>query len=196
MINQEAIDEKGLLKRLAEGDEVAFTVIYNHYWRRLMALAYSHTKDKFLAEELVQEIFLAMWKKREVVEIRSLTAYLATAVKFSVFINISRRNRKQQIIDGLAKYSGEAYNNCYHAPDELLDAKFLEEYINNIVEELPEKCKLVYLSSRKHHMSTAEIADDMNIAVKTVEAHLTKALKLLRYNLKDLLILIWIFKSH
>jgi len=86
-------------------------------------------------------------------------------------------------------------NLSYDLPDDLLQAKFLEEYINNIIEQLPEKCKLVYIYSRKNEMSVQEIASEMNIAGKTVEAHLTKALKVLRLNLKELLILVLILKS-
>jgi RNA polymerase sigma-70 factor (ECF subfamily) len=196
MIRFENFEETELLKRLAGGDEIAFTKIYNQYWRRLIAMAYSHTKDKFLSEELVQEVFMTLWKNRDAVEIRSLSSYLATAVKFSVFMNITRRNRKKQIIEGISKYNRQIELSHTHLQDELLHAKFLEEFIDCIIEELPDKCKLVYLASRKHHMSTSEIASSMNIATKTVEAHLTKALKMLRLNLKDVLVLVWLLKSR
>lgn len=196
MIGSELKNEESLLSRLTTGDQAAFTEIYNHYWSRLIALAFSHTKDRFLAEELVQEIFLGLWKNREVVSIRSLSSYLATAVKFSIFMNVSRRNRKEKILEGLSRYNSAVLNSDEHLQDDLLHAKFLEEYVNFIVEELPEKCKFVYLSSRKHHMKTAEIAESMNISTKTVEAHLTKALKLLRLNLKDVLMIVWLVKTH
>jgi len=183
------IDEVEILMLLITGDEQAFTEIYNRYWKRLMALAYSHTKDKYLAEEIVQEVFLSLWNRKKAVEIKSLNAYLATAVKFSIFKHINSRNRQAQIIDRMTKHA------VYELPDELLQAKFLEEYVNQIVELLPAKCKLVYLYSRKEEMSVQEIASEMNIAGKTVEAHLTKALKVLRLNLKELLLIVFILNS-
>jgi len=193
MTQYNTINEVGLLVRLTKGDELAFTEIYNLYWKKLMALAYSHIRDKFLAEEIVQEVFMSLWNRKDALEIKSLNAYLATAVKFSIFRHIASRVRKEQIIESLKKDDSAVRN--YELPDELFHAKFLEEYINQIVEELPEKCKLVYISSRRHGMSIPEIAAKMNIADKTVEAHLTKALKVLRLNLKELLMLICILNS-
>jgi len=189
MIRYAELDDVAILILLTDGDEKAFTEIYNRYWKRLISLAYSHTKDKFVAEEIVQEVFFSLWNRKACLEIKSLNAYLATAVKFSVFKQLNTRMRQTKIITGMSK------NLSYDLPDDLLQAKFLEEYINNIIEQLPEKCKLVYIYSRKNEMSVQEIASEMNIAGKTVEAHLTKALKVLRLNLKELLILLWILKS-
>ena len=175
-----------LLTFLVKGDGQAFTEIYSRYWRRLIALAYSHTKDKYLSEEMVQEVFLSLWNRKASLEIKSLNAYLATSVKFAIFKHISTRNRQVRIIEGIADYRS------YELSDEILEAKFLEEYVNKLVEELPEKCKMVYVYSRKQEMSVEEIGLKMNIAKKTVEAHLTKALKVLRLNLKELMILVCI----
>lgn len=183
------LNDLEMLQLMVSGSEHAFTEIYNRYWKRLIALAYSHTKDKFLAEEIVQEVFLSLWKRKDTLAIRSLDSYLATAIKFSVFKHFSSSNRQARIVESITGHTG------YYLPDELLEAKFLEEYINQIVEQLPEKCKLVYMYSRNQEMSVKEIAAEMNIAEKTVEAHLTKALKTLRLNLKELFVLICILKS-
>ena len=193
MTQYNAINEVDLLARLSGGDEHAFTEIYNLYWKRLIALAYSYTRDKFQSEEIVQEVFMSLWNRKNTLEIKSINAYLATSVKFAVFRHISRSNRKEQIIENIAK-DGRVFSS-YNLPDELFHVKFLEEYVNQIVEELPEKCRLVYISSRKQEMTIPEIAAEMNIADKTVEAHLTKALKTLRLNLKDVLLLVLLFKS-
>ena len=183
------LNDLEIIQLLVTGEEHAFTEIYNRYWKRLIALAYSHTKDKFLAEEIVQEVFLSLWNRKGTIEIRSLDSYLATAIKFSVFKHISSRNRQARIIENITAHKS------YDLPDELLEAKFLEEYINQIVEQLPDKCRLVYTYRRKHEMTVKEIAAEMNIADKTVEAHLTKALKTLRLNLKELFVLVCILKS-
>lgn len=165
---------------LTQGDEIAFTEIYSRYSRKLMAMGYNYAKDSTLAEEIVQEVFIQLWEKRQQVEINTLSAYLATAIKFSVFRVIQRKRRQEAIAQ--EHYTKE---DVVH-DDERIYAKFLEEYINGITEELPEKCRLVFHYSRNLHMTNKEISEELNIAEKTVEAHLTKAIKNVRKGLEGL----------
>lgn len=174
------IPDNELLLLLFEQDEQAFTEIYNRYWKKLIAIAYSHTRDRFAAEEIVQEVFLSVWTRREIIRIDSLSAYLATAVKFAVFKNVFNTNRRLKIL-GELKYTPAPLT------DEIVDAKFLQEYINGIVEKMPEKCRMVYKYSRDNGLSAQEIAEKMLIAEKTVHNHLNKALGILRQNLKGFL---------
>ncbi|NGM66257.1 RNA polymerase sigma-70 factor [Sphingobacterium sp. SGR-19] len=165
---------------LTQGDEIAFTEIYNRYSRKLMAMGYNYAKDSTLAEEIVQEVFIQLWEKRQQVKISTLSAYLATAIKFSVFRIIQRKRRQEAIAQ--EHYTKEE---VVH-DDERIYAKFLEEYVNGITEELPEKCRLVFHYSRNLHMTNKEISKELNIAEKTVEAHLTKAIKNVRKGLEGL----------
>jgi RNA polymerase sigma-70 factor (ECF subfamily) len=168
-----------LTELLKSGDQTAFTEIYNRYWRKLLAIAYNHTKDKSAAEEILQEVFLSLWQRREVVDIQSLSNYVATAVKFSVFKQLQRQRRRLEI-------EQSDYRVVPFTQDEAaIEARFLKEYINGIVERLPEKCGLVFKYSRESGMTIPEIAREMNIAEKTVESHLTKALKTIRLNLRE-----------
>ncbi|AYL95428.1 RNA polymerase sigma-70 factor [Mucilaginibacter celer] len=185
MISYNKLSDEELLQLLVEQDTLAFSEIYNRYWSKLIAMAYSHTKEKFAAEEIVQDIFLSVWTRRDIIRIDSLKAYLATAVKFSVFKHQYNKNRQTKVL-------GELPHQAAPLTDEIVHAKFLEEYINGIVEELPEKCRLIYKHSRHKGMSAKDIAQEMSIAEKTVEAHLTKALKTLRLNLKGFLFLLTI----
>ncbi|MDB5128248.1 RNA polymerase sigma-70 factor [Mucilaginibacter sp.] len=177
-----------LLELFTNGNDAAFAEIYNRYWKKLIALSYSYTKDKFLAEEIVQEVFVSLWNRRGVVKIETLSSYLATAIKFSVFKNIYTKNRHERLLEQMPASS------IAELPEDLVHAKFLEEYVNGLVEQLPEKCRLVYKYSRQKGLSPQEIAEEMNIAKKTVEAHLTKALKMLRLNLKEMMVLIIVLK--
>jgi RNA polymerase sigma-70 factor (family 1) len=183
-----SLSDNELLGFLVERDENAFTEIYNRYWKKLIAIAYSHTKDKFAAEEIVQEVFLSIWTRCEIIRIDSLKAYLATAVKFSVFKNVFNTNRRLKIL-------GELAHATVPLTDEIVHAKFLQEYIDDIVEHMPEKCRLVYKYSRNEGLSAKEIAAEMAIAEKTVEAHLTKALKILKLNLKSFLAIAILLKQ-
>lgn len=182
-------DENNVLELLTQGDTNAFTEIYNKYWRTLIALAYSHTKDKFLAEEIVQEVFLSLWNKKGAIKINSLSAYLGTAVKFSIFKFHHRETLHSGVKEKIMKSAASA-----ELQDDLFDYKFLQEYVNGIVDQLPEKCRLVYKLSREKEMSVREIAQEMHISEKTVEGHLTKALRVLRLNLKEIMILVFLIR--
>lgn len=174
---------------LSRGDEMAFTEIYSRYSEKLLAIAYHYTKDKNFAEEIVQEVFSGLWERRNKLNIKSLNAYLATAIKFSVFRTVHRQRRRAEIVELNYKL------NETDLLEETIHAKFLQEYIDGIVEQLPEKCRLVYQCSRNKGLSNSEISKDMNIAEKTVEAHITKALKTLRSNLKELGISLYLLLS-
>ncbi|MEO7216345.1 RNA polymerase sigma-70 factor [Mucilaginibacter sp.] len=178
-----------LLELFTTGNDGAFSEIYNRYWKKLIALSYSYTKDKFAAEEIVQEVFVSLWNRRGVLKVETLSSYLATAIKFSVFKSVYTKNRHEKLLEYMPG------NSPAELPEDLVHAKFLEEYVNGLVEQLPEKCRLVYQYSRQKGFSPQEIADEMNIAKKTVEAHLTKALKMLRFNLKEMMVLLIVLKQ-
>lgn len=171
--------DQELTALLRAADHAAFTEIYNRYWSTLMAVAYNHTKDKSAAQEIVQELFVGVWSRRDKLAIQTLKAYLATAVKFSIFKQIERERRRRDIEHKEYKL------NSYADDEQKLEAKFLQEYINGQVELLPEKCRLVFNYSRVEGMTIPEIAKEMNISEKTVEGHLTKGIKVIKTNLKD-----------
>ncbi len=170
--------DEQLVTLLQAGDETAFTEIYNRYWEVLFAISYSHCQQKQASEEVVQEIFMLLWDKRTKVKIDHLGAYLATAAKFSIFKRQSREARRKELllknVRPINKVDEEAK----------ITALFLEEYVKGIVEQLPEKCQIVYKLRREEHLSIPEIADKLNIADKTAANHLTRALKVIKDALK------------
>ncbi|MDP9078898.1 MAG: RNA polymerase sigma-70 factor [Bacteroidota bacterium] len=173
------LSDEELIGLLRKDDHAAFTEIYNRYWNKLMAIAYNHTKDKSSAKEIVQELFVGLWNRKNALSIKSLNGYLATAVKFSVYKQIERERKHREIAQ--REYPQKAFTN----DDHIVELKFLQEYINGQVELLPEKCRLVFNYSRVKGLSNAEIAKEMNISEKTVEGHLTKGLKKIQVNLKN-----------
>jgi RNA polymerase sigma-70 factor (ECF subfamily) len=108
------------------------------------------------------------------VPIHSLKAYLATAVKFAVFKAIARDKRRRELQQGLSlpTHSNEL--------EEKLDARFLQDYLNGVEEQLPDKSRMVFTYSRAEDLSVKEIATRMDLSPKAVEYHLTKALHALR----------------
>jgi RNA polymerase sigma-70 factor (ECF subfamily) len=171
--------DKELLEYLKVADQEAFTEIYNRYWKRLLAIAYNFSKDKAVAQDVVQEIFTRLWVKHAELNIESLNNYLATAVRLSVFKLIYRQKRRLEIES----------QNCNHElstlSEDQIEARFTQEYINKVVEYLPENCRLVFKYSRNSGLSISEISMELGISKKTVEGHLTKGLKTIRLSLRD-----------
>lgn len=163
---------------LREGNREAFAEIYERYWKRLLAIAYSHSRNKAVAEEIVQEVFISLWNRRKVLRVDNIVAYLATAVRLAVFKQYVRQKRRAQIVEQAAVLPGAVWD------EEKIHTRFLQQQINGIVETLPEKCRLVFRLSRTEGLSMHEIAGCMGISEKTAEAHLTKALKELKLKLR------------
>lgn len=173
------LGDEQLVTALKTGEPAAMTEIYERYWRKLLAIAYNHTKDKSTAQEIVQEVLIKLWDRREDVRIDSLPSYLAMAVKYSVINYTVRERRRSEIAFQVISQADK------HFDDENIYAQFIQEYINGVVETLPEKCKLVFKSSRENGKTARQIAFDLDISEKTVEAHLSKALKSIRYSLRN-----------
>lgn len=168
-------DER-LVVLLRDNDEEAFEEIYHRYWDKLLAIGYNHARNKHNAEEIVQDVLLSLWNRRQEMEINRLGAWLATAVKFSVFKSLTRENRRKDLLQQQVMENADT-----SFDEEVIQAKFLKEYVDGLVAGLPEQCRLVFVYSRDHQLSTREIAQTLNLSPKTVESHLTRALKTLRH---------------
>lgn len=171
------LSDQALLALLREGREDAFTEIYQRHWERLLGVGYAYTRNKEAAEEIVHDVLLRLWHGRASVAIESLPAYLGTAVKFSVFKALLKEKRRTEIRSRLPL--AEAFSR----DEDMIEARFLKDYLDGVIENLPEKCRLVYQYSRGEHLSLTEIAERMQISPKTVESHMTKALRTLRHSL-------------
>ncbi|MCR8556466.1 RNA polymerase sigma-70 factor [Mucilaginibacter sp. BJC16-A38] len=185
MHNYNILNDKELTGLLQQGDEYAFTEIYNRYWNRLFTVAANKIKDLDDAEEIVQDIFVSLWKRRgELGVIDTLSSYLAVSVKYRVIKILNKLNNRQ-------KYSSYSKNNISIADDstqEWLEFEELRSRLTEFVAELPEKCRLVYKLSRDSGYSQKKIASELGISEKTVEAHLGKAIKTLRTRLGQFLL--------
>lgn len=174
------MEDKNILKKFQKGDELAFNEIYNQYWKILFMSAYNVLKNKELCEEIIQDVFISIWNKKETLVINvSLKSYLYACVRYKVFNEIKKNTPilRPSMFESL----NEKIQNT--TPETKLMHKELLIRIDSIVDTLPPKCKEVFKMSRYEYLTHQEIAQKLNISKKTVENHMTRALKTLRSDL-------------
>lgn len=165
-------------------------MLFRTYYKPLCNYAYSFLNDKDEAEEVVQSAFIGVWDKRNSIEIQtSMKSYLYRMVRNSCLNVIKHSNvRKQHVRHAMA--GGEPMEE--NASQFVISGE-LEGKIREAMKQLPEQCRLVFQLSRFEELKYSEIADQLNISVKTVENHMGKALKIMRLQLKDYLPLFLFF---
>lgn len=169
-----------LLQKMKHGDRAAFTEIYNRYWDKLFAVAGHKLHDLHVAEELVQDIFMDLWNRRDEIAVTGdLRAYLSVALKYKVINVQAKRRRSFRYEKHVITHSPQED----HSTEEWVRFQELKERLAALVKQLPEKCRLVYTLSRENGLSHRQIAEHLDISEKTVESHLTNALKSLRTRL-------------
>lgn len=154
-------------------------------------------KDLDIAREIVQEVFANLWEKRDTIQHdRSPKSYLGTAVR-NRCLNYLRDNKKFDA--GMLEIEGLGNDHAYEEQDQLVAGE-LKTKIDEAINGLPGKCREIFIRNRMESKKYQEIADEMKISVKTVEAQMSKALKIMREKLAEyisiLLVIIEFFKSQ
>ncbi len=171
-------NDQELLLTFKEGSEAAMRTIYHSYFKKLYLSAYSLLRDAQFCEDIVQEVFVSFWQKRETLEItHSLSAYLFTATRFQVLTYI-RKGKANHIT-----LFGQLEERIWGEPiaENLLYQKELKAKVAGIVDSMPGKMREVYLLSRTHQLSHKEIAARLDISIKTVETQIRNALIRIRH---------------
>ncbi len=158
----------------------AFEELYYRHWKSLYSFAFKRTRSREISEEIVQEFLTNLWANRHVLVIKiSFEGYIYTAIRnlvFNYMAKEARRNTYQQFI----KLFNSDLDNSTEEEVYIKDLRYnLQKELNN----LPSKCRSVFELSRKENKSNKQIANELGISEKTVEGHLTKALKRLRVSL-------------
>jgi len=160
----------------------AFTEIYRRYWDGLYNSAYKRLHNHEACEEIVQDLFIKLWEKRNALVLTTgLSNYLYTAIKYRVIDHY----RKQLVQENFLQLNGLAML-ADNSTEESIFLNDLVQHLEKVINSLPVKCRSVYRLSRMEHKTNKEIAIILNISEKTVEGHLTKALHTLRLNLSAL----------
>ena len=186
-------EEKVWLVQLQANDEKALQSIFDRYYKYLVVTAYRLINDDHQARDIVQDVFFNLWKKRAAIQPNtSLKAYLRQAVVNRTIDIIRSRKRMayQEDMGSFQKPSLEA------SAQQQLEEQDLQLVLQQAINQLPERCREIFALSRFEHKSHKEIAETLNISVKTIENQMTKALKIIRATIeKYAVVLWWIFSS-
>jgi len=174
------MDQDFILHKLKTGDEDSFNFIFRNYYRGMVVFAMEYIPDKDKAEEIVQGVFVKLWEERETIQIKvSLKSYIFKAVQNRCLDAIKHNNIKKRA-EGeiIASASSSENENGFFSYD-------LYEKAESSINNLPETVKKIFKMSRYENKKYGEIAESLNISIKTVEANIGKALRILRKELKD-----------
>ncbi|NGM63354.1 RNA polymerase sigma-70 factor [Sphingobacterium sp. SGG-5] len=162
-------------------NEETFTQAYNDCWEKVFCICHKHVGDMEIAKELVQDIFKSVWERRETLYIDTcIERYLLRCAKLKVFEYI----RNKQIRSEHLKYITEVQEKDSNITEDTIMHNALSETLDGLVATLPLKCQNVFRLSREKGLTNKEIAYHLIISERTVEHHLSNALKLLKSKLK------------
>ena len=171
--------DRELLERLKNGDTAAFDTIFRTWYGPLVGTAERMLRDRAVAEELVQDVMLELWRRRETLAPDgSAQAYLFQATRNRVLNHLRHlriEQRSEPDVRGESSVTPQA--------DAVLAQQELDVAVQQAVRSLPDRCREVFELSRVHGLKYAEIASTLGISVKTVEAQMGKALRMLRERL-------------
>ncbi len=166
-------------QKIKEGDQSAFNKLFDHHYSSLCFFANTYLNDIDQSRSLVQQVFVELWTKREKITINtSIKSYLFQSVK-NRSIDFHRKEKNNIQIS-------ESIENSIHSPfQDLIEEAELNTRINNSINQLPDKCRKIFILCRFEGLKYAQIAEKLDISVKTVEMQMGIALKKLRKSLSD-----------
>jgi RNA polymerase sigma-70 factor (ECF subfamily) len=184
------IPEDKLLTALNQGEEWALDSLFRAHYAYLCQAVFRVIGDRNLAEDLVQEVFYDMWRKRASLRInQSVRAYLKRA---AINRTLNYIRDQKMIVDDETALPYDLTSNQSGAV-QLMEAAELQQQIEAAIGELPDRCRMVFGLSRFEEMTNRQIAEQLDISIKTVENQMTKALRMLREKLTPYLSTVLLF---
>lgn len=173
------MEEKTLVISLRQGSNDAFTALYKCYWRQVYNFSRLYLNNKDAAEEVVQEVFVKVWESREFIRENENFKGLLFIITRNLIFNQFRKSLNEDFYKMTVL---TAMEDSYNMEEEI-EAHNLSEYVDQLIEELPPRRRVIFNMSRKEHKSYREIALELNISEKTVENQIGEALKYLKQNI-------------
>ena len=174
-------NENELLQLVTKGNERAFRELFDFYWQRIYTVAFTLTKSVVLSEEIVQDVFLKIWTKRDKLpEVKKFDGYLFMVAKNHILNELRKKTTDQTFTDNLEKHFLETSA----LPEQQLMLKETKQMIDKAVLQLPAQQRLVFDLSRNEGFDYNTIAEKLGISKLTVKSHMTKALQSIRHYLQ------------
>lgn len=183
--------DKQIIRKIKKSDLAAFRELYDAGYNSLLTFAMSFLKEKEIAKDIVQETYLSLWENRHQIHlIRNINGYLYKNVKnrclnYYKHLQIIENHRDRNYIQlkEIELSAPDRFNNVF----EYINHEELNERIINILDDLPEDRQKIFKLSRFHGLKNYEIAEKLNISVRTVDTQIYRAMKVFKEKLKDLM---------
>lgn len=174
------LDDSILAGNIKKNDEKAFKILFDRYYKKLLDYAFTFTGDLQEAEDIVQQTFITLWTNRKKIDAqKSIKSYLYR-ITYNTYIDTYRKQKhKESFFDEIKE---RALRDRINDDDEIIEQRILK--LKVVIDSLPDKCKEVLQMNKFQGLKYKEIADQLNISVKTVEAHMNTAFKKIRIAFK------------
>jgi RNA polymerase sigma-70 factor (ECF subfamily) len=181
MKSEDFNDNVILIESLKNGDERAYTYLIDTYHHKLCVYANSLVKNIYSAEDIVQNVFIKVWEQRTRLKSDHAIKSFLYKLAYNEFIDLYRKN---QSLFSLEKSYYDALNSIV-LDDDSESLQRVINVVNKEIQNLPPKCKEVFILSKKEGLTNIEIAEHLDVSIKTVEAQITKAFSILRSSLEE-----------
>lgn len=168
-----------MLSRLKRGDNQAFTEIYNLYWEKLFFITHKRLASVEDAKEIVQNVFFALWRKRERLEIQNLPFYLSAMTRYAIYRHLANEKRKTALHRRFTVQHQEPVG-----PD--VDNSQLLDLLMRFSESLPENYRIVFLHHKLMDEPLESVAEQLGVSPRTAERYVSKVMHIMRQHLQKL----------
>lgn len=179
-----------LLNLIKEGDLDSFNILFERYWKKLYATVYSVCSDNEICSEVVHDIFLNLWLRREKLEIGNFKGYVTASARYHIYRHLKNVAKSSLEYREVLEFGNQV---AVNEGENNIRYRELEKKVEEELEELPSRCREIFTLSRMEQLSNDEIAARLDISKRTVENQLTHALRHLRVSMKQFLIFLLFF---
>ena len=164
---------KALMVRIKSSDEVAFAILFDKLWERMYALAFSLLKKKDLSKDIVQDVFVDFWTRRQDIDNTNIEVYLVKATRFRVYKELRDTKLSQSNIDLVDLIKPPCVDDALNN----IELQETTQRIDKAIGNLPKKCQQVFTLSRYDELNNLEISRKLGISKRTVETHISLAIR-------------------
>ncbi len=190
-------DEKYLFSQLKSGNEKAFEYFFKTYFEQLYQYAYQITKDQVQSEEIVEDTFVILWEKRKQIDLQGPPKSYLFRMVYNQCLNYFKHKKVNDKYKAFFMYHqpvSDFPDSFSGYPLETLIHQEFQELLEQSIQKLPEQCRRVFTMSRLEGRKNKEIATLLGISVNAVKTQLMRGLKVVRSDLKDLIVLLFLKK--